>query len=191
MGDHGHDVHFLLIVLIMAFFVVVLSTNQLNPGITGNAVRADSGDFIVNLLKESASSSRFNALSSNVFEPIHLQDRETAEAGSHVTFSDCRWINADNEHYDLLKYLSGAAACKKANYASCVMTSKESANSYYSSKDGSCKSLQLTTMSSKPGSCDDLLVSSGSSCFYDSSGDAEPQAGDSIKSSFVSVFCCR
>ncbi|MBU0471926.1 MAG: hypothetical protein KKF65_04825 [Nanoarchaeota archaeon] len=209
MADHGHDIHYILIVSIIAFFVVTLSVGQLNGGITANVVDADYSHgegLLVNFLRVTARNAELRYVNSKVIEPV---DVDTAKFSWKNVFSlssergniggqavatpvsksvveskplDCWWINLDNERFNRLKALSGDSACRLEGYDSCMMTNNIRTTTYFASSDGSCKQMVFKDLSNNFNNCDERIHTVSTDCFSESR--------DLLESEYTTVFCC-
>ena len=138
MADHNHDIHYMLVVLILAFFVITLSFNNVETGASGNVVKSTSGaeGYVVKFLISTAQSANINAIKDGVITPINIRivklpwDALFAEnnnfGGQAVhqpsSMKNCEWINVENEDYTQIRTLSGNVACQVKGYDSCLMT---------------------------------------------------------------------
>ncbi|MBU1201932.1 MAG: hypothetical protein KJ583_00395 [Nanoarchaeota archaeon] len=194
MGEHGHDIHFMLIVLVLTFFIVTLSINQLDPSFTANVIKRSPGenDPIINFLKSSGEKSSFNIFDSKRASALQLDltGKNVDEEVQPVDIIKCDWVNVDNKYYAFVKGLTGKEACKSLNYNLCVMTNKETKTSYFASMNAECSNLQIELTSNKFGSCNEVVFSTTGDCSIKSLSGGEPLAGDVIESSYTSVLCC-
>ncbi|MFH1589171.1 MAG: hypothetical protein ABIB43_01245 [archaeon] len=199
MSKHGHDLHYMVIVLVLAFFVFALAVNRMDVELTGHVVTStERTDNFINFFKNANEPNEFPLLSFNeLFEPIALENSDfswsdlfTEEENDNVggaavqtspaivyVGNGCNWINLDNERYDRLKTLSGNAACRVSGYKSCMMTNSLKTTSYYSND---CFDLMYKDNYNVFGNCDDRITTTSTLCV------------DGVKeSSYVSVFCCN
>lgn len=208
MGEHSHDIHYMLIVLILAFFVITLSLNKLGPDmLTGQVIGGDSGSegFVVKFLRSTARSSNIRAVNAegiidtikfNVVEmpwgeilntglPKNNIGGEAVSIGvaAESKASSCDWINVDNKDFRRLKSLSGYSACRAYGYGSCITTNIEKTKTYYNSSDGSCSTVLYRDESNDFRNCYSRIQTSNTPCFK------EPT--DVTESSYTTVLCCK
>ncbi|MAG38676.1 hypothetical protein CMO90_01180 [Candidatus Woesearchaeota archaeon] len=193
MGNHEHDIHFMAIVLILAFFMMTLSFNQVSP--TANVVKKSNQDST--FLKKTVESPKILALSKDFFKNLDFEITKSvfsfknsniggkAVVSSVQDISDkkCSWINLDNKGYSKIKAMTGKTACKVSGYDSCLMTNKAKTVSYYSSSDSSCSGLQFKDSSNEFGNCDVRVRTFAGYCSLQDAGDVK-------ENSFTSVLCC-
>ncbi|MBC8500432.1 MAG: hypothetical protein ISS25_03585 [Nanoarchaeota archaeon] len=210
MAKHVHDIHYMLIVLILAFFVITLSYNQVNPGITGQVVKRTIGTegFVVKFLRSTTAPSDFKAVSTeglltpikintvrlpwkkilNVEIPVKNIGGETVyqmPAGEDVvkTNLDCAWVNLNNKDFIKLRSLSGHMACRATDYDSCLMTNTVKTMIYYSSGDGSFKDVMFKDVSNNFNNCYNTIRTTDEN-YRDESGDVR-------ETKYTTVFCCK
>lgn len=217
MAKHSHDIHYLLIVLVLAFFVVAVSVDNIDPSVTGNVVKSSAEkDFYMNFLRQTINDQKFQAVSvGNLLNPIDIgginpwEDIELPSSGSNiggkaiavpkkeiqiiekVQTPDCEWVNLDNEIYNRLKSLNGKSACKVEGYDSCMMTNQVTTSMYYASKDSSCKDMQIKETENKFGTCADQIKTVDYPCTTQSNNLGEPLKGDFEEREYTTVFCCN
>lgn len=193
MDSKKHDLHFMTIVLILAFFVMILSINNIMPDMATGQVTYEyeqRTNFLSNLFK---SQKEFNIENSNTVSDFKLnlvQSDYSIEEVDKLLAGSCDWVNLGNADYQDVRLLSGYEACIKKKYDSCVMTNKMLTTSFFNSKSGFCEGLQLEQTSNKLGSCTEKIRSATESCTF-LPGDAEPRSGDYSQELMTSVLCCR
>jgi len=200
----------MLIVLILAFFVITLSYNQVNPGITGQVVKRTSGTegFVVKFLRSTTAPSDFKAVSTEgLLSPIKINTvrlpwKEILNAEISVkniggeatnqmsvverkieTNLDCAWVNLNNKDFTKLRSLSGHMACKAADYDSCLMTNTVKTMIYYSSEDGSFKDVMFKDVSNNFNNCYNTIRTTDEN-YRDKSRDVR-------ETKYTTVFCCK
>ncbi|NQU97962.1 hypothetical protein HQ533_00705 [Candidatus Woesearchaeota archaeon] len=210
MVNHGHDIHYMLVVLILAFFIITLSIDQVQPGITANVVNEGLGaeGLLVKFLRSTAQNSQLRAVNAdNLFNPIAVKTVSIpwkeilgakAPAGNiggkaiatPVTKTvveskplNCEWVNLDNNVFDKVKALSGSSACRFEGFDSCLMTNHVKTTTYYASNDGTCRQLVFKDQSNNFDDCRATIQTQHTGCFTESR--------DLMESSYTTVFCCK
>lgn len=185
MKNHGHDIHYMLIVLILAFFVITLSYNQVNPDIAAATGHVTRSNFLTGY-----SVSDINVVDGSGFLPPirffrgNLGGSATAtEDNPDTTATSCEWINLNNEVFGRIKSMSGFSACRTLDYGSCMMTNVKGAKNYYGTNDGSCEDVTYRDESNSLGNCYTTIKTQSSPCFTESV--------DVTENSFTTVYCCR
>ena len=165
MGEHKHDINYLIIVLFLAFIMVILSVNQTNPELATGHVTRDSGDAVLDFLR-SFSSEPVNAFEGNVF------DKQAPQ---------CQWISLDNVDYFDLVAMSGTEACTHIGFSSCMMTSFRTERTKYQSTDGTCQNYKSEETFDKIGDCGDDVEYTRNACGF----------GDYSETGYTMLFCCQ
>lgn len=217
MKKHNHDVHFLLIVLILAFFVMALSYRQVDPGLTsmtGQVIESSPDDrpsfssMVVKFFRTSVSVPQYHAIDNSAIRPIEIEVSNSYETrqsniGGNAFLAPvgennlgtlpekCEWVNLNNEDYSKLKALTGYSACRTMAYRSCVATNEVVTEKYYSSTDSSCNSVQLEVESNKFGNCNKNVRTVEMPCSTQTQGFDEPAKGDVKELKYTSVLCCE
>ncbi len=193
MDSKKHDLHFMAIVLVLAFFIMILSIDNMFPEMAAAQVTYDyeqRTNFLVNMFK---SSDDFNVLNPEAFSDIRvnlLDKGYSIDEVDSLLGGNCEWVNIGNSDYNDVRLLTGYEACKHKGFESCIMTNKMLTTSFYESKSTSCEGLQLEQISNKLGSCTDKMRSVTDPCVF-ISGDAEPRTGDYSQQLITTVLCCR
>ena len=116
MGKHNHDIHFMLIVLVITFFVMTLSVRQLEPVYTANVAKRSVGadDPLVGVFKATIPSDLnvFSSKQSKLFQIDLIKKESSKENIKPLDITKCDWINPQNIHYKFVKGQSGTSACK-------------------------------------------------------------------------------
>ncbi|MFC2133921.1 hypothetical protein ACFLTH_04830 [Bacteroidota bacterium] len=170
MAEHGHDIHYMLIVIILAFFIAVLSLNQVNPDMA-------TGNVVADTYETSGLVKFFQTVDDVLNTPTGMVVQSDVLANT-----GCEWINIDNQDFQKIKGLTGSEACQVMSYKSCMMTNVEKTTAYFASNDGSCKDFQFRDESNSFGNCADYLKSFNTGCI--------PEGKDLAENSYTTVFCC-
>jgi|FLOH01.1.fsa_nt_gi hypothetical protein len=181
---HNHDIHSLLIVLIVGFFVAAAALGTLGSGVTGNVVSDEPTVNWNSFLSKIISQNEIKATRSNDVSNSNIGGKAIQiPTNFELKDASCEWLNLDNSKYSLIRGLSGVKACEKLGYNSCLMTNEIKKNQYFESEDSSCIGTVFVDSSNNLGNCDEHIRTVQKPCYN--------EYNDVQEAMHTSVLCCR